>query len=162
MCVIIFITPWNISSLRENISNDRAWAVEIITRSLVNNLLETFLFHAPDRVSLTPRQGVSTCLWATPLRTPKHIVSKVDRIQSLNLMTRINIPNIENSVSKEHSSCVISSSLKIKANYLKIKSKIFFMPKIDLPNIANIETPMTNTYLKTHDFAKIHANTQIH
>ena len=48
-------------------------------------------------------------------------------------------------------------------NYLiHIRSKILLMPKIYLPNIADVGIPMKNAYLKTPGFAKIHANTKMH
>ena len=46
------------------------------------------------------------------------------------------------------------------ANHLiRIRSKILLMQKIYLPNRADVETPMKNTYWKHLCFAKLHANT---
>ena len=42
MCEMIFITSGNISSLSDNISSDRAWAVEINNRSLVKQSSRNF------------------------------------------------------------------------------------------------------------------------
>ena len=48
--------------------------------------------------------GVSTVTRRTPPKTPKLFFTKVDRIQSLTIIMRINLPNIQRSVSKSDNS----------------------------------------------------------